>query len=82
MVFFNISQFTLLTDVNLWGEVTMSDFRVEVLDVLNVDRQAAHCLGGLVRTPKKGGEIKRTSRSTGGIFYSGGLKQLPGGGLS
>jgi hypothetical protein len=44
--------FAVLMDVSLWDEITASLFRVEVLDVLKVDKQTASGLGGLFE-PRK-----------------------------
>ena len=53
MVFLIMSPFAVLMDVSLWDEITAPLFRVQVLDVSNVDRQAARGLGGLSEPRKR-----------------------------
>jgi len=48
-----MSPFTVIIDVSPWEEITASHFRVQVLDVLKVDKQAACSLGGLSEPRKR-----------------------------
>jgi hypothetical protein len=67
-------------DVSRWDEITASLFRFDVLDVLNVDWEAARGLDGLSE-PRKGRRGKANIAIQRGTSHSWGLKPLPGGRL-